>query len=119
MFRFYQDLIRLRKANPAIRSSRLEIVHALGQTRVLAFTRRQGGNELLIVASLNNRPFDGYVVRTEAERLPDGPWQETFNSDAALYGGQDFGNFGAAVPCGHGEIRLRIPANAFLVLQRR
>jgi 1,4-alpha-glucan branching enzyme len=118
MFRFYQDLIRLRKANPAARSSHLDIVHALDRTRMVAFTRRHGGNDLLIVASLNNRPFDGYVVRTEPERLPDGLWQETFNSDAALYGGHDFGNFGAAVRCAHGEIRLRIPANGFLVLQR-
>jgi 1,4-alpha-glucan branching enzyme len=46
-------------------------------------------------------------------------WQETFNSDAAIYGGQNVGNYGAAIPCHEGRIQLRIPGNGLLVLQRR
>jgi 1,4-alpha-glucan branching enzyme len=120
MFRFYQDLVRLRRTNPAIRSRHLDVVHALDSTRVLAFTRRRGANELLIVASLNNTAFEnGYVIQTDVERLPPGHWQETFNSDAAIYGGGNVGNYGAAIPSTEGRIQLRIPANGFLVLQKR
>ncbi|MEJ7810742.1 MAG: alpha-amylase family glycosyl hydrolase [Gemmatimonadaceae bacterium] len=120
MFRYYQDLIRLRRSNPAVRSRHLDVVHALDGTRVLAFTRRQGSYELLVVASLANHPFtSGYVIETAPDRLPAGEWQETFNSDAAVYGGRDVGNYGAAVPCVGGRITLRIPANGVLVLQRR
>jgi 1,4-alpha-glucan branching enzyme len=119
MFRFYQDVIRLRRANPAVTSRRIDIVHALPATRVLAFTRRDRGNDLLIAVSLNNHPFEqGYVIQTTPDRLPDGPWRETFNSDSAIYGGNDVGNAGAAVPGVLGRIELRLPAAGFIVLQR-
>jgi 1,4-alpha-glucan branching enzyme len=73
-----------------------------------------------VVVSLNNQPFlNGYVIQSHADRLPSGLWQETFNSDAAIYGGSNVGNFGAAVPAHDGQIQLRIPAIGFLVLQRR
>ena len=119
MFRFYQDLIRLRRANPAVRSTEIDVVHAHDANRILAFTRKQGSNQLLVVASLNNRPFaDGYVLRSDPGRLPSGLWRETFNSDAAIYGGRNLGNFGADLPSQDGRIDLRIPANGVLVLQR-
>jgi 1,4-alpha-glucan branching enzyme len=120
MFRFYQDLIRLRRANSAVRSRFIDIVHVNGSGRVIAFTRSAGQSQVLVVASLNNRPFlDGYVIETDPGRLPSGPWQETFNSDSSLYGGNNIGNFGVAVPAEAGRLQLRIPANGFLVLQRR
>ncbi|WP_406698808.1 alpha-amylase family glycosyl hydrolase [Singulisphaera sp. Ch08] len=119
MFRYYQDLIRLRRANPAVRSHSIDVVHVLGANRVIAFTRRQGSHQLLIVASLNNRPFEqGYVIQTGSDRLPSGLWLETFNSDAGIYGGGNVGNYGAAIPCNGGRIELKIPANGVLVLQR-
>lgn len=120
MFRFYQDLIRLRRAESALRSKLLDVVHVDGPGRVIAFTRTAGANRILVVASLNNRPFlDGYVVGTDPGRLPSGPWQEIFNSDAAVYGGNNVGNFGSSVPAEAGRIQLRIPANGFLVLLNR
>lgn len=120
MFRFYQDLIRLRRANRALRSRTIDIVHANGANRVIAFTRTAGQSQVLVVASLNNRPFlDGYVIATDPPRLPSGWWQETFNSDSALYGGNDVGNFGAAIPADAGRLQIRIPANGFLVLHKR
>jgi len=60
----------------------------------------------------------GYVIQTEPHRLPVGEWQETFNSDAEMYGGKNVGNYGAAIACADGRIQLRIPANGLLVLQR-
>ena len=70
------------------------------------------------MASLNNRVFDAYVIQTDAGRLPDGQWRELFNSDAAIYGGDNVGNLGADLPAGGGRIQLRVPANAVLILQK-
>ena len=39
-------------------------------------------------ASTTTRSLDGYVIQTEPDRLPAGRWQEIFNSDAGLYGGE-------------------------------
>jgi 1,4-alpha-glucan branching enzyme len=119
MFRYYQDLIRLRKQQSAIHSRQIDILHAHNPNRVIAFTRRAGGNDLLIVASLNNSAFDNsYSLETDPERLPAGSWREIFNSDAALYGGNNIGNAGAALPCQNGRIDIVIPANGVLVFQR-
>jgi 1,4-alpha-glucan branching enzyme len=119
MFRFYQDLIRLRLANPAARAANLDVVHAHDANRVIAFTRRHAGNDLLVVASLNNHAFEnGYVIATDESRVPGGAWRETFNSDSAIYGGDNVGNYGAAIAAGGGRIELRIPAKGFVVLQR-
>jgi len=84
----------------------------------MAFRRSTGMDEILIVASLNNHPFDAYVVQTEAGRVPDGPWRELFNSDAALYGGTNFGNFGGDVFAAGGRVQLRIPANGLVVFEK-
>jgi 1,4-alpha-glucan branching enzyme len=120
MFRFYQDLIRLRRRTGAIRSRHLDVLYASGADRVIAFTRSDGRSRVLVVASLNNRAFDaGYTLATAPDRLPAGRWQEIFNSDSGRYGGADVGNFGAAVPAGDGRITVRIPANGLLVFERR
>lgn len=118
MFRFYQDLVRLRRASRAIRSHNLDVVHAHDANRVLAFTRREATTDLLVVASLKNRPFDRYVIDAGPDRLAAGVWVETFNSDARLYGGSDLGNGGSAVSVQDGHIELRLPSNGFIVLQR-
>jgi 1,4-alpha-glucan branching enzyme len=119
MFRFFQDLIRLRNTTPAVRNRHLDVIHADGATRVIAFTRRAAPVDVLVVASLNNDAFpDGYDIGTDGNRLPAGAWQEVFNSDSQLYGGGDVGNFGAAVTAADGRIRVRLPANGFVVLQR-
>ena len=96
----------------------IDIVHVNGAARVLAFRRSAGNDELLIVASLSNQVFEAYVIQTEAWRLPDGAWSELFNSDAALYGGNNTGNFGASLYAATGCIQMRIPANGFLAFAR-
>jgi 1,4-alpha-glucan branching enzyme len=119
MFRFYQDLIRFGRRHPATRSQEIDIIHALGANRLIAFTRPAGADNLLVVASLRNQPFlDGYVIQTDASRLPDGFWREVFNSDAAIYGGNDIGNFGTDVPASGGRLQIRVPANGLLVFQK-
>jgi hypothetical protein len=42
-----------------------------------------------------------------------------FNSDSVTDGGANVGNLGAAIPADKGQLRLALPANAVVVLQRR
>ena len=118
LFRFYQDAIRFSRLHPAVRVQHIDIIHVNDGGRVIAFRRSAGLDELLIVASLNNQPFESYAIQTDSWRLPDGNWRELFNSDAAIYGGNDFGNFGADLPVANGRIQLRVPANGFVVLEK-
>jgi 1,4-alpha-glucan branching enzyme len=70
-----------------------------------------------ILASLNNRPFaSGYII--ENPRLPDGSWQEIFNSDAQRYGGDNVGNSGAVIASTNGRIHAVVPANGFVVFTK-
>jgi 1,4-alpha-glucan branching enzyme len=117
LFQFYQDIIRLRLAHSGLRSHNIEIVHVHNANRVIAWRRWDETEEFLIVASLNNHPFDGgYTI--EHSRFWDDSWREIFNSDASLYGGNDIGNFGANIVSNDGQINLIIPANGFIVCQR-
>ncbi|HEV2759603.1 MAG TPA: alpha-amylase family glycosyl hydrolase [Acidimicrobiales bacterium] len=118
MFRFYQDLIRLRLANRAIRSHNLDVIHVQDANRMLAFTRRMATSDVLVAASLSNHAYDRYLLEISADRLPAGDWIETLNSDAGIYGGSDVGDVGARLRSSDGRIELRLPANGFVVLQR-
>lgn len=116
MFRFYQDLIRLRRRAAAFRSPNVETLHAHNANRVLAFRRWWGDEEFLILSSLNNAPFDsGYDVSHPS--LPDSAWTEVLNSDADIYGGLSVCN-GGGVRSSGGNFRARIPANGVVVFQR-
>ncbi len=93
LFRFYQDLIRLRLTRPALRSHNIDIVYTHDARRLLAFRRWEGSEELLVVASLNNTSFtDGYTIYND--RIINGQWREIFNSDANPYGGNGLVNQG-------------------------
>lgn len=117
LFRFYQDLIRLRRTYPVLRSGNIDILHVHDANRMLAFRRWEGRDELIVVASLNNAPFaDGYTIRHS--RVADAQWREVLNSDAATYGGTDLANPGILASSG-GALRVRVAANSTLVLQRQ
>ncbi|MCL4503311.1 MAG: alpha-amylase family glycosyl hydrolase [Deltaproteobacteria bacterium] len=117
LFRFYQDLIRLRLSRLVLRSHNIDIIYTHDANRVLAFRRWEESEELLIVASLNNTSFiDGYGIQNP--RLIDGQWREIFNSDAAAYGGSGLANQGL-IPSASGEFTVRMPANSVLVFQRQ
>jgi 1,4-alpha-glucan branching enzyme len=119
LFRFYQDLIRLVMSKPAARSSTLDVIYSHNNNRVIAFTRSSERQQLIVLASLNDAPFDhGYVIGTDSWRLPAGGWQEIFNSDAAMYGGENVGNSGATLHVNSGQINAVIPAHGFVVLER-
>jgi 1,4-alpha-glucan branching enzyme len=116
MFKYYQDILAANAQYPSIRSKNIDILWADNTSRVLAFKRWNGVEQVLIIASLNNSPFSSYTINSDAYRLPDGGWKESLNSDAAVYGGSDIGNYGAVIPSVNGSITMVIPANGVLVL---
>ena len=118
MFKFYQDLIGLRRQHQELRSRSLSTVHVHAANRVLAFLRVDGADRSLVVASFNNTGFpNGYSMPTEG--LGDGMWREILNSDAAIYGGRNVGNGGADITSSDSRTELVIPANGLLVLQEQ
>jgi 1,4-alpha-glucan branching enzyme len=119
IYRFYQDLIRFVLSTPAARSSSIDVIYQHNDNRIIGFTRSATGQQLLVLASLNDAAFSqGYVITTDPWRLPAGGWREVFNSDAAIYGGHNVGNAGATLPVNGGVINAVIPARGFVVLQR-
>lgn len=117
LFRFYQELIRLRLAHPALRSRNIDVLHVHDANRVLAFRRWEANDELLVIASLNNGAFaDGY--RIQSSRIADGRWREIFNSDTTGYGGGGLVDADPIASAG-GVFSARLPANSVLVFQRQ
>jgi 1,4-alpha-glucan branching enzyme len=117
-FEFYRQLIRLRLAHPGLRSRNIDVVFVHNEHRLLVFRRWGGDEEFLVVASLNNHPFNrpSYVFR--AERIPGGRWREVFNSDAAAFWGDGVGNRDADVTTSPGVLECVAPANAVVVFRR-
>ncbi len=120
LFRFYQDLISLGRRLRSVRSQNIDILHCSNTNRVIAFKRWNGTEEVIIAANFNNAPFaDGYLLEKDLLAIPEGGWKEIFNSDAALYGGQNVGNGGATLASSPGRLELVIPANGFVVFARQ
>jgi 1,4-alpha-glucan branching enzyme len=116
LFRFYRDLIRLRRRHHTFATPNLDIVLAHNQDRVLAFHRWKGPEHYLVVATLSDRGWpDGYELR--AQGLLDGRWREIFTSDSAWYDGAGVGNVDE-LHARAGELTLRLPARGFVVLRR-
>jgi 1,4-alpha-glucan branching enzyme len=119
LFRFYQDLIGLVTSKPSARSTAIDVIYRHNDNRVIAFTRSSPSPQLLVLASLNDSAFDhGYVIGTDSWRLPSGGWREIFNSDAAIYRGDNVGNGGATLPVTNGQINAVIPAHGFVVFEK-
>lgn len=120
LFRFYQDLIALSRRLRSIRSNEIDILHQSNVNRVLAFKRWNGNEEVIIVASLNNTAFsNGYIIQKDLLAIPNARWKEVFNSDAAIYGGQNIGNYGATIGSNQGHLNVVIPANGFVVFVKQ
>ncbi|UQZ90034.1 alpha-amylase [Deltaproteobacteria bacterium Smac51] len=113
MFRFYQDLIRLRISSSAFRSPSLEILYTHNKDRIIAFSRTWGQQEFAVVASLNNNAFpDGYDLTHDFFRGKN--WVEALNSDADIYGGFEVYN-PDEIECPDGKFKPRIPACGVIV----
>jgi 1,4-alpha-glucan branching enzyme len=119
LFRFYQDIIRFRLSHPSIRTHTLTLAYTSDANRIVAFVRTEPTEQLLVVGCLSNTPFsNGYFIQANPGALPDGTWREIFNSDAAIYGGNNVGNYGAAIPSSQGQIQMLIPANGVLIFSK-
>ena len=120
LFAYYQGLIRLRlnPSYPALRSRNIDIVYVSNDNRLIAFRRWQFDQHFLVIASLNNNPFDhpGYTIISS--QLGDESWREVFNSDSSFFGGNNVGNAGEILPSGQGWLQSVIPANGLVVLER-
>jgi 1,4-alpha-glucan branching enzyme len=120
LFRFYQDLITLSRRLRSIRSHNIDILHQWNPNRVIAFKRWSGNEEVIIVASFSNTSFaNGYVIEKDLLAIPNGGWKEIFNSDAAVYGGQNMGNGGATIFSTQGRLNAVIPASGFVVFVKQ
>jgi len=120
MFHFYQDIISLNRRIRSIRSCNIDILHQNNFNRIIAFKRWSRDEEVIIIASFNNTPFSaGYVIEKDFLAIPDAGWKEIFNSDAAMYGGQNVGNGGAVIHSCQGRLNVVIPACGFVVLVKQ
>jgi 1,4-alpha-glucan branching enzyme len=122
--RFVQDLAWLRRSQPALCGDGVRVSQVHNDDRVLAMHRwvNGQGRDLVIIASLNERTLDEYVVD-----LPwPGRWAEVFNSDWYDHWPNPHvrGNGGAVVADQSGRhgyphaARMCIPANGALVFAR-
>jgi 1,4-alpha-glucan branching enzyme len=98
----------------------VDILWQSSADRVLAFKRWSGDEEVIIFASLNNRPFDqGYTISKDLLGIPNAGWKEIFNSDAAIYGGHNVGNAGATIASSDARLNVKIPANGFVLFVKQ
>ena len=77
--RFTQELIRLRREQPALRGDQVNPFYVSDMDRVLAFHRwiEGSGDDVIVVASLAETTRQGYRLGFPAP----GSWKEIFNSD--------------------------------------
>ncbi len=93
VFSYFQDLIALRRSNPALRAgSPHEIYHVNDAGNVLIMQRwTDAGDVLVVAANFSNSDYAAYRLG-----LPQpGRWGEVLNSQAAAYGGSGLTNPGS------------------------
>lgn len=116
LFRFYCDLIRLRRRHHSLATPNIEILVAHNADRVLAFRRWRGPEHYLVVATLSDFGWpEGYELR--APGIQAASWREIFSSDAAQYDGDGVSNRGQ-IEAEKGLMTLRLPARGFVVLRQ-
>ena len=115
LFRFYADLIRLRRRHHALTTPNIEIRTIHNADRVLAFQRWSGPEHYMVISTLSDFGYpDGYTVS-----VPDdahGDWREIFTSDAKIYGGAGVSNE-QEISTVNGELTVKLPARGFVVMR--
>jgi 1,4-alpha-glucan branching enzyme len=64
-------------------------------------------------------PESNKSVKKDSMAIPDAGWREVCNSDAAIYGGQNIGNFGGTISSHGSQFAANIPANGFVVFVKQ
>jgi 1,4-alpha-glucan branching enzyme len=116
LFRFYCELVRLRRRHYAITTPNIDILMTHNADRMIAFQRSKGPERYLVVATLSNQGWPGgYDLR--APGLLDGRWREIFTSDAREYNGNGVTNEDTELESKDGVLTLKLPARGFVVLR--
>ncbi len=115
LFRFYGDLIRLRRRHHTLSTANIEITQVHNADRVLVFHRWKGPEHYLVASTLSDAGYpEGYEVKTPV--VATGTWREIFNSDALAYGGAGVSNQ-HSLEANDGILTLKLPARGFVVLR--
>ncbi|MET0391286.1 MAG: alpha-amylase family glycosyl hydrolase [Polyangiales bacterium] len=115
LFRFYCDLVRLRRRHRGLANANIEITLVHNADRVLGFHRWNGPEHYLVVTTLSNHGWpDGYGVPVPGGT--SGNWREIFTSDAPEYGGAGVGNT-EQLTAADGKLNVKLPARGFVVLR--
>ena len=111
---FCKDAIALRNASPAFSADApLARIYTHNENSVLAFSRKGGNDEFVVVGSLSHQRQSGYHLP-----LPEGRWQLVLDSDDVKYGGDGAGGpLGTTLQGGAGAV-LDLPAGGMLVYKR-
>src|SRR5262249_16393275 len=93
IYRFFRDVIAVRKANGAFRSNAgYQVFHVNDATNLLAMQRYEArGNVCVVVGNFNNRDLFNYRIGFPQS----GVWTELLNSQSSLYDGDNVGNGGS------------------------
>lgn len=126
IWRWTKDINRYYRKTPALWEKDFErdgfewIDCGDADASVLSFIRRdRAGNVVLCVANFTPVPRQGYRIGVPA----DGYWREVLNSDAARYGGGNWGNMGglhAQKQRHHGRdwsVEATLPALSFTIFE--
>ncbi len=122
--RFCCDLIALRKSEAVLREETINVYHSHNLNRIIAFHRWQEGlgNDIVVVASLNENTFWNYRLGFP---LP-GRWAERLNSEYydVESGANPIGNLGKIQVRGSNlhnlpySCEIVIPANSILIFSK-
>jgi cyclomaltodextrinase len=69
--RFYKQMMALRRSSNALRRGSLEWLGNSDESRVLSYSRRTKGEEVLVAINLSNRPFAGAVNSVSRQGFVD------------------------------------------------
>ena len=117
LFNFYKNMINLRKTHPALRSDFIKLLHIHNTNRVIVFKRWDETESLIIIASLNNLPFEqGYEI---SHYEINGSYTVIFNSDNPEFGGKNTGSEGYDIFTSNNSINPVLPANGFIILLKK
>ncbi len=80
LYRFYRELIRLRREHPAFTSRQLNFLDTSHPRRVLAYLREGGGERFLVLINFSSRE-----VLTKVKNPPEGNYSFVFSSPDATF----------------------------------